>query len=393
MNILDLLRISFYSIQQETGVNTISPNRLGEPLVKLVDALQDEYYSEIMYDVNTLIDDIPLVDTSDKGMLPKVQTGMMYAGSASMPVPVWNGTKVVWSSLSVASKTSDGIMSKEQAKALEESKLQIAELISKRGISDEALRLLEVVLRNAIYEGGETSDITNLIEELKKGGSGSGSGGSGGGVCQWDESRIRDIEQEINSLILSVVKVSLSVSPTVVYKNQSVTLSFNATCSGSTPTSLTIKEDSSSGNQVATSSNNTSVFASKNFTITGNTKTFVVEAVINGNKVTESVNISARYPIFAGFGVTADDVSVSANKLSARTSASGTYTGTSTANGQRYFILVPSDITVPTTFVMGGSPFSMVKQATELTLGTVVYKVLRSGETYNNGTTLNIQVS
>lgn len=41
-----------------------------------------------------------------------------------------------------------------------------------------------------------------------------------------------------------------------------------------------------------------------------------------------SVTLNARYPIYYGFGNSPESVAVDANKLSARTSAAGTYNDT-----------------------------------------------------------------
>lgn len=274
-----------------------------------------------------------------------------------------------------------------------------------KGMSEEAIALLEKVLRNAIYEDGESKDIEDLINALDKGGSGSADNGNVGfdityeyliqllGYTPAKESDVAALENLVNSLIVSNAKVTITASPSVIHKNEQTSISLNTSCSGVTPSSLVILEDSETGSQIASATNQSIISASKNVSVNGNTKTFVAVASIKEHTVTNSVSISARYPIYAGFGTSAESIITQTNKLTPRTSASGSYNGTSNANELNYFILVPSDISLPSTFVMGGAPFSMEKQATIITMSNINYTVFKSGEKYNSGTTLKIQVS
>lgn len=96
-------------------------------------------------------------------------------------------------------------------------------------------------------------------------------------------------------------------------------------------------------------------------------------------------------PIYAGFGTSADDVKTDANKLSVRTSATGTYAKTCQAGGQSFYILVPRTFGTLTSFTMGGAPFVM--ETSDITLGDCEYKQYKSGAVYNTGATVNIKAS
>ena len=96
-------------------------------------------------------------------------------------------------------------------------------------------------------------------------------------------------------------------------------------------------------------------------------------------------------PIYAGFGTSADSVKSETNKLSVRTSASGTYNKTCQANGQNFYILVPRTFTTLTSFTVGGAPFVM--ETSDITLGDYEYKQYKSGAVYNTGATVNIKAS
>lgn len=98
-------------------------------------------------------------------------------------------------------------------------------------------------------------------------------------------------------------------------------------------------------------------------------------------------------PIYAGFGKSAADVTVDANKLSVRTTAAGTYSKTAAADGVNFFILVPATFAKLTSFTMGGAPFVM--ETSTITAGKFnqSYTQYKSGATYNTGATVNIKAS
>ena len=106
---------------------------------------------------------------------------------------------------------------------------------------------------------------------------------------------------------------------------------------------------------------------------------------------TISKTIQMVLPVYAGFGTSADSVKTSANKLSVRTSAAGTYTKTCQADGQNFYILVPRTFATLTSFTMGGAPFVM--ETSDITLGGYEYKQYKSGAVYNTGATVNIKAS
>ena len=101
--------------------------------------------------------------------------------------------------------------------------------------------------------------------------------------------------------------------------------------------------------------------------------------------------VQMALPIYAGFGTSADGVKTAENKLSVRTSASGTYTKTCQADGQNFYILVPRTFATLTSFTMGGAPFVM--ETSDITLGGYEYKQYKSGSVYNTGATVNIKAS
>lgn len=101
--------------------------------------------------------------------------------------------------------------------------------------------------------------------------------------------------------------------------------------------------------------------------------------------------LNARYPIYYGFGSSPESVAVDANKLSARTSAAGTYNDMATADGQHFYILVPTDINALSNFTMGGAPYVM--NSSTKNIDGINYRIYTSGAVYNSGATVSVVAS
>lgn len=192
-------------------------------------------------------------------------------------------------------------------------------------------------------------------------------------------------------------KVTLtSVSPNVIYKNTATTVNMTATVSGVAANQIKLFEDNIAGTLIKESTmspepTQSSLSASKSYTLTSD-KTIIAQANYKGGLFTGVSTIYARYPIYKGFGSVYTDVVKDANKLSARTSATGrNYSATASANNQKYFILIPNDISVPGTATMGGAPY-VFNRSTQ-TISGVQYTVLTSGATYNTGATVDITLA
>lgn len=192
-------------------------------------------------------------------------------------------------------------------------------------------------------------------------------------------------------------KVTPSISPTTIYKNTPTTVNMTATVTGVAANQIKLFEDSVSGTLIKQTAMETeptlsTLTASKSFNLKGNSKTIVAQANYRSGLFTGVVTLSARYPIYKGFGAVYTDVVKDANKLSARISATGrNYSATATANNQKYFILIPNDISVPGTATMGGAPY-VFNQSTQ-TISGIQYTVLTSGATYNTGATVDITLA
>lgn len=205
------------------------------------------------------------------------------------------------------------------------------------------------------------------------------------------------VTDELNALdsklsaLASGTEVTLSLDKTCIYKDVSTAVKITANVKGITPETLKIIEDSLSGTVLQSGNNVKTLSANKTFTLSANSKTLYGLATYQGLEFSGSVVLNARHPIYSGFGNSPEEVAVDANKLSARVSAAGTYNDTATADGQYFYILVPTDINALSSFTMGGAPYVMT--ASTASISGVSYRVYRSGAVYNNGATVSVIAS
>lgn len=201
----------------------------------------------------------------------------------------------------------------------------------------------------------------------------------------------RQVLNEINAKIdalSSGVGVSLAISPSTIYKGSDQSVTLTGTMTNGTPTSMKLMD----GNTQLKAATTSPITHQITINILTNTKSYQVVGETLGLTLNDSASLNARYPIYYGFGSNASSVATNANRYSATTSAAHTYEKTSSTNGQSFYILIPTDITDVSNFVMNGAPFVMDAVSTQ-TINGVSYKVHKSSNTYNSGTTIKVTAS
>lgn len=191
--------------------------------------------------------------------------------------------------------------------------------------------------------------------------------------------------------ILAGAKVSVGLNPAVIHVGVRTKILASANITGVVAESLELYEGSvTPDNLIASGTNKTSVSTSKMY-IANSDVYFVAVAKFSGATMRASGSLLVRHPIYCGFAVAPTDIINNEHKLSPRTSATGKYSATAQANGVKYFILVPTGVSVPTNFTMGGAPYVMTKG--QFPVGGVIYTMFISGSTYNKGSIVDIIAS
>ena len=207
--------------------------------------------------------------------------------------------------------------------------------------------------------------------------------------------QLDDLQNQLSALSAGI-KVTASLSVSTIYKNIATSVKITGTTKDNagniTASEIVIKEGSTvlaTANNVATTSHTKSV------TTTSSSIVFTVTAIAQGLPLSTTVTLYARYPVMYGMGTSAENVYNNGSKASARTSAvsTSTYNATASANNVRFYLLVPSDVTRPTSFTMGGAPVDMVIPTATTTIGGIAYYVFYTNAIYNSGAAVQIKAN
>ena len=195
-------------------------------------------------------------------------------------------------------------------------------------------------------------------------------------------SDITDIDKRIEALENNA-RITLSVSPSVIHRNISTTITIRANAYGFIPETFSITYNN--GQQIASEEGKTSVTA----TIEASSSvTLSAKAIYGGRNYTASASVKAVGVIYYGFMNETENVT---KTLSPRTSALGNYQLVSTIDNAKFFIMIPHDMSFPSSITMGGTPYVM--DMTETEKDGERYYMLTSGATYNAGAEININLS
>ena len=194
-------------------------------------------------------------------------------------------------------------------------------------------------------------------------------------------SDITDIDKRIEALENNA-RITLSVTPSVIHRNVTTSITIRANAYGFIPDSFAITYN---GQEIASNEGKTSVTA----TIEASSSvTLSAKAIYGGRNYTASASVKAVGVIYYGFMNETENVT---KTLSPRTSALGNYQLVSTLDNAKFFIMIPNDMSFPSSITMGGTPYVM--DMTETEKDGERYYMLTSGATYNAGAEININLS
>lgn len=201
-----------------------------------------------------------------------------------------------------------------------------------------------------------------------------------------------DINNKIDALAAGL-KLTVTANPTIIRKNTTTNVTFEASVTDDagavTPTSVKINDE------VVSKDSNNKYKKTISINTASNTHSISASATANGMELKGKVTINVRNLIYYGMsadvnGPTSSNLSSFENTL--RTSSRGaTYTDTATANSSYFYLIVPSDVTSPTSdtsFTMGGAPATFTK--TTATINSISYNIYKSNASYNAGISVSI---
>ena len=200
------------------------------------------------------------------------------------------------------------------------------------------------------------------------------------------ESRLLALEQSEWPLSLELSINPILIEFTGSEKDTTVAWKIMRKGVGVTPTELTFKQNGVALAAGLTASGSINAKVNK----LGDT-VFEIVVTADGMKGSTSKKLTMVLPVYCGFGTSESDVAVDENKLSPRTSASGTYSKTSKMDDVNFIILVPKTLPGLSSFTMGGAPFVMITSS--VVVNGHDYYMYKSGGIYMSGTNVKVQAS
>lgn len=194
-------------------------------------------------------------------------------------------------------------------------------------------------------------------------------------------SDISDIDKRVEALENNA-RITLSVAPSVIHRNVTTSITIRANAYGFVPDTFSIIYN---GQEIASKEGKTSVTATID---ASSSVTLSAKAIYGGRNYTASASVKAVGVIYYGFMNDTENVT---KTLSPRTSALGNYQLVSTLDNAKFFIMIPHDMSFPSSITMGGTPYVM--DMTETEKDGESYYLLTSGATYNAGAEININLS
>lgn len=194
-------------------------------------------------------------------------------------------------------------------------------------------------------------------------------------------SDISDIDKRIVALENNA-RITLSATPSIIHRNVTTSITIRANAYGFVPETFSITYN---GQQIASNEGKTSVTATID---ASSSVTMSAKATYGGRNYTASASVKAVGVIYYGFMNDTENVT---KTLSPRTSAFGNYQLESTLDNAKFFIMIPHDMSFPSSITMGGTPYVM--DMTETEKNGERYYLLTSGATYNAGAEININLS
>lgn len=200
------------------------------------------------------------------------------------------------------------------------------------------------------------------------------------------ESRLLALEQSEWPLSLELTLTPSLLEYTGSEKDVSVSWKLTRKGAELVPTELTITQDGKALTAGLTASGSINAKVNKLGDIQ-----FEISATADSMQKTVINKLTMVLPIYCGFGTSETDVAIDANKLSPRTSASGTYAKTSAKDDVNFIILVPKTLPGLSLFTMGGAPFVMITSS--VVINSHDYYMYKSGGIYMSGTEVKVQAS
>lgn len=204
------------------------------------------------------------------------------------------------------------------------------------------------------------------------------------------------LNASVNSLLQHVAKLTMAITPSVVFRSSADTteIAVSASMTVVTPTTLTLFQATT---ELATADGVSSVSSAATLTPTANVQ-FSAKAIVGELEFEAKATLQVVDPVYAGAGAAYADIMLDEHKQTVRTSAAGTYNVTVANDGDYVWLLVPRGFAPIKKATLSGFDFPLETPTvvyvggTSALTGGIPYSCYRSSNQYAAGN-LSIVIS
>ena len=204
------------------------------------------------------------------------------------------------------------------------------------------------------------------------------------------------LNTSVNSLLQHVAKLTMAITPSVVFRSSADTteIAVSASMTVVTPTTLTLFQATT---ELATADGVSSVSSAATITPTANVQ-FSAKAIVGELEFEAKATLQVVDPVYAGAGAAYADIMLDEHKQTVRTSAAGTYNVTVANDGEYVWLLVPRGFAAIKKATLSGFDFPLETPTvvyvggTSALTGGIPYSCYRSSNQYAAGN-LSIVIS
>ena len=204
------------------------------------------------------------------------------------------------------------------------------------------------------------------------------------------------LNASVNSLLQHVAKLTMAITPSVVFRSSADTteIAVSASMTVVTPTTLTLYQATT---ELATADGVSSVSSAATLTPTANVQ-FSAKAIVGELEFEAKATLQVVDPVYAGAGAAYADIMLDEHKQTVRTSAAGTYNVTVANDGDYVWLLVPRGFAPIKKATLSGFDFPLETPTvvyvggTSALTGGIPYSCYRSSNQYAAGN-LSIVIS
>lgn len=210
---------------------------------------------------------------------------------------------------------------------------------------------------------------------------GSNNGVTSGATFEAIKNATNPLQAQIDAINLGA-KLTMTITPNVVFRGQTYNLTLKASINGIVPQNINITDETAGSTILAQESGVATITHTLEESAFDTNNVFRGTALYMGASFTSAVTLNVVDKVFFGSGKTATDITTNATP---RTSPAGTYSIETVNDNDYIWFFVPNTMNAINKATLNGFDFPLSAMSPRI-IGGVTYRVYRSANTYLKGT-------